>query len=207
MATVLVLVEPGDELSLQAVTLARSLGSPVHALSVGAPAEVAADVLHVAEVDGSYAPSAWAAAVCELVGVLEPNMVVAAGSDRGNEVLAHVGARLDLPFAANVVEVRGEELTRVRWGGSLLEEARLHASPKLLTVAPHTVAAEAAAPPGETATFSPALSEEDTAVRVVSRVEESAEGVSLREAKVVVGGGRGVGSAEGFASLRSWPRC
>ena len=33
--------------------------------------------------------------------------VVAAGSDRGNEVLAHVAARLDLPFAANCIDVLG----------------------------------------------------------------------------------------------------
>ena len=59
-------------------------------------------------------------------------------------MLAHVAARLDLPFAANVTEVRGDEVTRVRWGGSLLEEARVHAPVKLLTVAPHAVAAEAA---------------------------------------------------------------
>ena len=37
-------------------------------------------------------------------------------------------------------------LTRIRWGGSLLEEARLHAGRALLTVAPHAVAA---AEPGE----------------------------------------------------------
>ena len=33
------------------------------------------------------------------------------------------------------------EVTRIRWGGSLLEQARLHGSPSLLSVAPHTVAA------------------------------------------------------------------
>ena len=33
----------------------------------------------------------------------------APGSDRGNEVLAHVAAQLDLPFAANVTEVDGDE--------------------------------------------------------------------------------------------------
>ncbi|MFN2627859.1 MAG: electron transfer flavoprotein subunit alpha/FixB family protein, partial [Gaiellaceae bacterium] len=86
--SVLVLVEPGDELSLQALALARTLGGPVQAVSVGASAEVAVEVLHVAELDGPYAPAAWAAALVELAGRLSPAAVVAAGSDRGNEVLA-----------------------------------------------------------------------------------------------------------------------
>jgi electron transfer flavoprotein alpha subunit len=97
--------------------------------------------------------------------------------------------------------VSGDTVTRVRWGGSLLEEARLHGTPKLLTVAPFAVAAEQPGAPAETRTFSPSLSPADTAVRVVERVEESNGGVSLRDAKVVVSGGRGVGSAEGFAAI------
>jgi hypothetical protein len=35
--SVLVLVEPGEELSLQAISLARDLGGPLHALSIGQP--------------------------------------------------------------------------------------------------------------------------------------------------------------------------
>jgi electron transfer flavoprotein alpha subunit len=199
--SVLVLVEPGDELSLQALALARGLGSPVHAVSVGGPAEVAVDVLYVAEVEGSYAPGAWAATVVQLVHQLSPSAVVAPGSDRGNEVLAHAAARLELPLAANCVEVRGDEVTRVRWGGSLLEEARVHGEPMLLTVAPHALAAEAAGAPASTQAFAPELSEADLLVRVVDRVEAATGGVSLAEAKVVVSGGRGVGSAEGFAII------
>jgi electron transfer flavoprotein alpha subunit len=194
----LVLVEAGDELSRQALALARGLGE-VEALSVGEPADVAVDVLHVAEVDGSYAPAAWAAAVLEAADGADA--IVAAGSDRGNEVLAHVAARLDQPLAANVIAVDGDTVTRVRWGGSLLEETRLHGSPKLLTVAPHALPAEPAGAPASTRTFSPALSESDTAVRVLDHVEESGGGVSLRDAKVVVSGGRGVGSADGFAAI------
>lgn len=192
--SVLVLVEPDDELSLQALALARGLGD-VEALSVGTPAPVAVDVLHVAELDGSYAPAAWAAAVVEAANGADA--IVAPGSDRGNEVLAHVAARLDQPFAANVTAVNGDRLTRIRWGGSLLEEARLHGSPKLLSVAPHAVAAEAGGTPASVRTFTPTGA--DSSVRVVERIEESSGGVSLRDAKVVVSGGRGVGSAEGFA--------
>jgi electron transfer flavoprotein alpha subunit len=196
--SVLVLVEPGDELSLQALALARGLGE-VQAISVGATADVGVDVLHVAEIEGSYAPAAWAAAVLEAADGADA--IVAPGSDRGNEVLAHVAARLDQPFAANVTAVSGDTVTRVRWGGSLLEEARLHGTPRLLTVAPFAVAAEAPGAPVETRAFSPSLSAEDTAVRVLERVEESNGGISLRDAKVVVSGGRGVGSAEGFAVI------
>jgi electron transfer flavoprotein alpha subunit len=206
-----------DELSLQALAFARGLADgPMHALVVGRGGEQLVGVvgehgvatLHVAEHDAfsSYAPRAVARAVVELVERLEDGVVLAPGSDRGNEVLAHVAARLDLPLAANCVAATlGDpaEVTRQRWGGSLLEEAHLHGAVKLLTVAPHAVAAEPvpASAPAAVDIFEPALDDPDLAVRVVEHVEEAGDGVSLAEAKVVVSGGRGVGSAEGFAII------
>jgi electron transfer flavoprotein alpha subunit len=195
-----------DELSLQALTFARGLGE-VTAILVGG-ADVAArlpvEVAHVAEFDGSYAPGAWAAAVAEIAAQLQPRAVIAAGSDRGNEVLASVACRLDVPFAANCISATpGEPLqvTRQRWGGSLLEESRVHGSPALLSVAPHVVPAEPATGGARVETFSPAVSDSDLIVRVVESVGAASGGVSLTDAKVVVSGGRGVGSAEGFAII------
>jgi electron transfer flavoprotein alpha subunit len=174
--SVLLFVEPGDDLSLQALGFAQSLGD-VRAVSI----------------EGAYAPSAWAAALAEAADGADA--IVAAGSDRGNELLAHVAARLDQPFAANVSALDGDVVTRVRWGGSLNEEARLHGAPKLLTVAPHTHPA-AAPVPVETL---PAP--DDGSPRVLETISDSAGGVSLRDAKVVVSGGRGVGSSEAFAVI------
>jgi electron transfer flavoprotein alpha subunit len=171
--SVVLFVEPNDDLSLQALTLAQSLGD-VKAVSV----------------EGAYAPSAWAAAIVEASAGADT--IVAAGSDRGNELLAHVAARLDQPFAANVTAVDGENVTRIRWGGSLLEEARLHGSPKILSVAPHTQ------PLAEAVPFETLPVSDDGSPRVLETVSESSGGVSLRDAKVVVSGGRGVGSSESF---------
>ena len=174
----LVLIESvDDELSRQAVTLAQSLGGEVRAVAV----------------DGPYAPSAWAAAIVEASG---GDDIVGPGSDRGNEVLAHVAAQLDLPFAANVTEVRGDEVTRIRWGGTLLEEAKLHSDRRLLTAAPFAFTPATA---GDVTVLTPSFGD---AVRVVDHVAPDTGGkVSLADAKGVVSGGRGGGSAEGFAIL------
>jgi electron transfer flavoprotein alpha subunit len=207
-----------DELSLQALALGRNLaaGEPLHALPVGPGGREAAAQLgahgvasaHLAEDErlAAYAPAAWAQSLIELVDRLEPSAVVAAGTNRGNEVLAHVAARKDLPFAANCSEVGGGSpltVTRVRWGGSLVEEARVHGAPTLLSVAPHMVAAAAVDGAGasEIETFTPTLDESDLLVQVAEHVGTVTTGVSLAEAKVVVSGGRGVGSAEGFGIL------
>ena len=178
--TALVLVEGADELSLQAVTLARSLGGDVFGV----------------EFDGPYAPAVWAAEIVRLADGVDA--VVGPGSDRGNEVLAHVSAHLDLPFAANVTEVRGDEVTRVRWGGTLLEEARVHSELKLFTAAPFAFDASPG-PPDRVETLRPDLA---GAVQAVEHLAPDTGGkVSLADAKVVVSGGRGVGSAEGFGML------
>jgi electron transfer flavoprotein alpha subunit len=174
--SVLVFVEPNDELSLQAVTLAQSLGGDVRAVTV----------------EGPYAPSVWAGALIEAAG---EDDIVGPGSEHGNEVLAHVAAQLDLPMAANVTEVRGDEVTRQRWGGTLLEEARIHADRRLLTAAPFAFA------PTESPAAESLRPDVSGAVQVIETVSVSTGGVSLADAKVVVSGGRGVGSSEGFAIL------
>jgi electron transfer flavoprotein alpha subunit len=209
---VLALVEhaggAADELSLQALTLAQALGEPVEAVLAGgadAAAALPVERAWVAELPDAYAPGAWATALGEVVDRVQPSAVVAAGSERGNEVLAHLAARRDLPLAANCTAVgpRGDgalDVTRVRWGGSLLEEARIHSPLPLLTVAPHTQPA-AAAGSAEVESFAPSLSDADLAVQVSEHVDSEVTGISLAEAKVIVSGGRGVGSAEGFGIL------
>ena len=176
-----------DELYRQALTFARSLGDDqVQAVGIDDPA--------------GYSPDAWATALAGVAGERAPTVVIGPGTERGNEVLAHIAAMLDLPMAANCTSATPGDpltLTRVRWGGSLLEEARVHGSPALLTVAPHAVAAD----PAADADVELVPAGADARVRVSERVETAAAGVSLADADVVVSGGRGVGSAEGFAVI------
>lgn len=208
------------ETSLEMITMARELAVETDAklgvVVFGDEGDAVADSLrtygvqevHHATHDrlDSYAPEARGASVCQLVSELSPEAIIAPGTDRGHEILAHVGAALDLPMAANCIGVdTGEEyqVTRHRWGGSLVEHARLAAETKLLTTAEHEYPIEEA-PEESTPTvheFTPSL--DDSHFRVtVDRLEESdVEGVPLGEARVVVGGGRGVGSAEDFDKL------
>jgi electron transfer flavoprotein alpha subunit len=206
-------------LSLEMLTFARRLAGPLNApleaVLIGAEARPLAEGLRAHGVStvhlvvhdrlDAYAPEAWAQSVVELVNALKPQAVLAAGSERGNEVLAHVAARADLPLAANCIDVQPGDpfvVVRQRWGGSLLEEARLKGAVKLLTVAPNVIAAKAT-PSAEFALreVTPALTDKEFRVRVVERVASGAGKISLGEARLVVGGGRGVGSAEGFKLL------
>src|SRR5579871_5044548 len=207
---VLVYVESAaDELSQQAIAFARRLGEEVHAVVVGPDAGTQAAGLgaygvaavHVAEDTrlAAYAPAAYGQSIVILSRALQPSAIIAPGSERGNEVLAHVAARLDQPLSANTTALTlgsPATVTRVRWGGSLLEEAELDGSPLLLTVAPHAVAA-ASANGGQAAVsqFDPGIEDADLLVRVSERVGAGGAGVSLADAEVVVSGGRGVGSA------------
>ena len=241
--TVLVLVErdgtePAD-VSLRALTLARSLGdTSVGTVVFAEVADVPADalagygatdvyVIEPSSLEG-YAPQAWARALAGLAAETGATAVLAAGTDRGNEVLAHLGAITGLPMAANCVSASriapGRcQLVRQRWAGSLLEDAVLESPVALLTVATDAVAAQQAGEPGSASSgrtdtpasmpmsgpvpvpvpvlrYEPALTGGDLLVQAAESADRSA-GVSLATARVVVGGGRGVGGPDGFTML------
>ena len=88
-------------------------GQPIHALVVGdLPAGTVdqlggygvSEVHHaVGDAFSAYGGAAWAAALQAAQQGTGATAVTASGSPRGNEVLAHLAARLDVAMAANVV--------------------------------------------------------------------------------------------------------
>ena len=211
-----------DRGSLEALTLARTLaaalGSALEVLLV-ADAGVAREAVASLAGRGVTAalvveqerlttdhPDGWAAAVAQVAEARGVAAVVGPGTERGNDLLARAAIRLDVPLGANCLTVAAGEryrLTRQRWAGSLIEECWLDARIAVLSVAPNTIPiARPDATPAPSVTAVPVtLSDADLAVHVTGREAPERGKISLGDAKVVVGGGRGVGSSEGFADL------
>ncbi len=205
-----------DQLSLRALTAARKLGQDVEAIVIskegaalaGIVGEYGAKVLHVATHANltDYTPMASGRALKDLVEKLKPAAVLAAGSPRGNEQLAHLAAFLDLPMAAECSEITlgsPHHVLRARWAGNLIESANVHsdlliASVLAFSTEPESVNGGAAS----VSEFEPSLQPSDYAVKVLSRdAGESKGGVTLVDAKVIVSGGRGVGGPDGFGQI------
>ena len=205
-----------DQLSLRALTAARKLGQDVEAIVIGKEGaalagivgEYGAKVLHVASHANltDYTPMASGRALKDLVEKLKPAAVLAAGSPRGNEQLAHLAAFLDLPMAAECSEITlgsPHHVLRARWAGNLIESANVHSDLLIASVLAFSTEPESANGGAATVSeFEPALEPADYAVKVLSRdAGESKGGVTLVDAKVIVSGGRGVGGPDGFGQI------
>ncbi|HEY1761833.1 MAG TPA: electron transfer flavoprotein subunit alpha/FixB family protein [Acidimicrobiales bacterium] len=207
--------------SLRALTLARSLSSSsgrslvaalvgeASAATIESLSKYAVSDAYEVSIEGldGYSPAGWARAVLDIVESLGTSAVVASGTERGQEIMASIGAITGLAMAANCLsaswlEAGALQLSRQRWGGSLIEDAVLEGAPALLTVASDGVLAAPAETPIATTLHDVRTVANDLDRRVVVR-EWIARGggVALANARVVVGGGRGVGSEEGFAAI------
>ncbi len=211
------------EVSLEALALARALsaaagGVVLRAVVVGPTADTdevarvlgrhgATEVRHAdGEGVASYGGAAWASAVQAVREDTGAVAVLAGGSPRGTEVMAHLAARLEVPMAPNVVTFDGLSPLTVRRqvaGGAAFEELRMETRPAVLTVAGHAWQAEEG--PGEPATWvrsTPEVSPADRVARVVRTADPVPdESLALSSARVVVGAGRGAGGPDGFGDV------
>jgi electron transfer flavoprotein alpha subunit len=210
------------EVSLESLTFARSLseaggGVPIDAVVVG---DVSADlqstlaayaVRDVHRLGGAgfdaFAGAAWASGIETVLAATRSVVVMAAGTPRGGEVLAHLAARAGVAMAANVLSFNGLApfvVTRQVVGGQAVEEMQLSTRPTVFTIAGHAVEAAPAAQPAAATVVehAPEVAEADLVARVVSTEEPEPDlSGSLKSARVVVGAGRGAGSENGFDDL------
>ena len=216
---ILVFVEAGEggivDTSLETLRFARELAGDGQVDAIGrglaAQAELlgkhgvrTAHDLSGADYEG-WSAAATAKAIVETGS--SATVITAAGTQRGNEVLAHVAVRLDTTFAANAVAVESREplvVTRQVMGGGALEEVRLGGTPSVFSVAGHAV--EAVAVDGPAAEVVQVATQPDPA-DLVARVAETSPGEGesargLKSARLVVGAGRGAGGPDGFGDVQ-----
>ncbi len=179
------------------------LGSGV--ASVAAAALIADQVLVADSAElAQYDAEVWSAAVAQIAREGEAEVVLIAGSRSGREYSPRVAVKLDAPLLEDVMRLKDE-------GGVLHAEhytfltrvtERVEAKAAVVVVTVKAGAFAAAAPSSVAAEqFDVDLELPKRRLIVTASTKEKTGRIALTEADIVVSGGRGVGTAEGFAQL------
>ena len=198
--------------------LAAGMGDPVGLLVFGRkPAEIAvaagaAGADRVYAVAGSdaqgYHPEAFGAAAAALCQAVAPRAVILPHGPLGLDLAPRLAFLLQAPWASGCASATLKDdkiiCTRSQVGGKVIVQEAYSGLPVVLTLRPKSVDALSPAdrPPAEILDVSIDLSSsarhltfQERITRPVGVVEE------LEQAEVIVSGGRGVGSPEGFTQL------
>ena len=148
-----------------------------------------------------YSAAAWAQAIVDVTP--DSGTLLASGTPRGMELMAHAAVRTGARMAANVIACDEEGLLRQVHGGTAYERLRLDGDLQVLTIAGHACTPEETTPvTPEVYDYDLTVAEADLATRVQRTEAEAADDASgLTSARAVVGAGRGVGSENGFGEV------
>ena len=217
--SILVIAEMVDDqtsgASLELLALARGLaaGEPVVAMLLGADAELAdtliargADKVVLgtrASFDG-YNSDTWVTCAAKVAREQAATLVLAPHTPRGADLLPRLAFRLNAACATGCVSIEHKDgalhFTRAAHGGNVRETLRTKTNIAVATVRAGVYDAlpADASRSGDVVTLQEAPA---SRIRVIERKRESAAGVRLEDAKVIVAGGRGLNGPDGFKVL------
>lgn len=212
--TILVIAEH-DNQSLKAATLntiaaAQKIGGDIHVLVAGqgcaAVAEEASRIAGVAKVKLADAAQYEYQVAENLAALIVANAggyshILAPASSSGKNALPRVAALLDVAQISDIVDVVDTDtFIRPIYAGNALATVKSADAVKVATV--RTTAFDAAASSGGSAGVEAAGAADDTGLaRVTGRELAKSERPELGAARVIVSGGRGLGSGENYQKL------
>ena len=223
MGDLWVIAEPSADgalarLSTEVATLARDLGSQSGRGVVGVV--VSADPESMAGELAGFVPSVWAIAdpgaggnvwsaiaAARVAGLVDeqsaspPDAILMGAGPDGRDLAGALSALTGLGVLTSAAAVTwtddGPSVEMSAFGGKLLTTSGFTAGRGIVTVRPNVVTAVPSDSPGTIdarTTGGPSL----PAVKVVDRVSEAGAAAPIEEARIIVAGGRGVGSPDGF---------
>lgn len=200
------------ELATLARTLAEKAGGESLAVLIGPAAAKAAEqvapfaqgVLAV-DVDSSAAGPVSASVAPRLAALVEerkPDYLLIGASNDGKDMAGLIVGLTDLPVLVSGAGVEwdddGPRVEMSTYGGKLVTHSAFTGGRGIVIVRPATVVADKASASGKVESVTVAVANELPAVSVVKHVEEAGATAPIEEARIIVGGGRGVGAADGF---------
>jgi electron transfer flavoprotein alpha subunit len=222
MAEVLVLAEhTGSEVkkvTCELLTAAARLGEPAvvwagpdaekaqaRLAEFGAARVYAADSAELSE----YVVAPKAELLARLVAEKAPAAVLVAGTAEGKEIAGRLAVKTNSGVLTDAIDVvAGPDGAPVaghaNFGGAITVHATVTRGTPIIAVRPNAVSAAPAAAPGaaELVPVAFTASEAARAAKVTEHVTaEKGERPDLTEAQIVVSGGRGTGSADGFTII------
>ena len=211
----------GIELVGKANELAAALGQKVVAVLLGSNIKDKAEVLiqhgadKVVVVDNpmlvEYVTEPYAKAMYEVIKHYEPEIVLYGASSIGRDLAPRVSARVHTGLTADCTgleidpETKGLMMTRPAFGGNIMATIVCpDHRPQMATVRPGVMKAlpKDETKKGEVEVFDVAFTDADMNVTIREVVKETKKAADITEAKILVAGGRGIGSAAGFDMLR-----
>jgi electron transfer flavoprotein alpha subunit len=193
------------------VTAAAAVSTPVHVLVAGencaAVAEAAAKIAGVEKVLLADAP-AYARQLAEPMETLilsladKYDAILAPATTTGKNFLPRVAAKLDTPQISEILKVVSPDtFERPIYAGNAIETLQAPAGKKILTV--RTTAFAPAADGGNATIEKVAAAADPGTSKFAGEALSKSERPELTSAKIVISGGRGLGSAENFKLLDS----
>ncbi len=196
--------------TLNTVSAAARLGGEVHVLVAGkdcaGAADQAAALEGVAKVlvadDATYEHPLAEALAPLIVALAEPyEHILAPATTTGKNILPRVAALLDVAQVSDVTGIEGPDtFVHPIYAGNAMETVRTKDAKKVLTV--RTTAFPAAAAGGDKAPIEAVdlVPAPDTS-RFIGQELSKSERPELTSARIIISGGRGMGSAENFALI------
>ncbi|MBX9932270.1 MAG: FAD-binding protein [Methylobacterium sp.] len=197
--------------SLKAVTAARDIGGPIHALLLGSGAKSAAEA--AAKLDGIETvlvseDATYDHLLAEPTGALIASIagpydvILAAASTTGKNVLPRVAALLDVAQLSDIIKVVSPNtFERPIYAGNAIQTVEAPAGKAVITV--RTAAFKAVAEGGSAAPIQAVEAAAPQAGGSTFKGEEIAKSdrPELAAARIIVSGGRSLGSADKFKEL------
>ena len=212
--TVLVIAEHDNQAvkaaTLNTVAAAAACGGEVHVLVAGhgcaAAAQAAARIAGVAKVlcaDAPHLGDALAENLAAQIVALAPGYshVLAPATASGKNVMPRVAALLDVMQISDIIRVDAvDTFERPIYAGNAIATVQSSDAVKVITV--RTTGFDAVAADGGSAAVEAVAPVADSALsRLVGREQTKSERPELSGAKIVVSGGRGLGSKENFDAV------
>jgi electron transfer flavoprotein alpha subunit len=198
-----------NDATAKTVTAAAAVSSPVHILVAGencaAVAEAAAKIAGVEKVlladSALYArmlAEPMEALILSVAGAYDA--ILAPATTTGKNFLPRVAAKLDTPQVSEIIAVVSPDtFERPIYAGNAVETVQAPAGRKIITV--RTTAFQAAGAGGSAAVEKIAAAADPGLSSFVEEALSKSERPELTSAKIVISGGRGLGSAENFHLL------